>query len=188
MEEIRTGTFVVPGTFLATVEEFMCGEGTYKEGGKIYSSRAGIVLVDVKGKRISVASKGGPPELKRGDVVIGVVEETKKQAAMVSVKLLAGSEKSLPYPTDGIIRISSVRRGFVPRLEGELREGDVVRAKVLEVRNGLIHLTLGEPDLGVILAYCSKCRGILQRAKNRLYCRECGNMETRKISSSYGGG
>jgi exosome complex component CSL4 len=187
MEEIRTGTFVVPGTFLATVEEFMCGEGTYKEGGKIYSSCAGIVLVDVKGKKISVVSKSGPPQLKSGDVVVGMVEEIKKQAAEISVHLLAGSEKSLPYPTSGILRISNVRKGFVRQLGSELREGDLVKARVLEVRNGNILLSTDGPELGVVLAYCSRCRGILERVKNRLYCRWCGNTETRKISSDYGG-
>jgi exosome complex component CSL4 len=187
MEEIRTGTFVVPGTFLATVEEFMCGEGTYKEGGKIYSSRAGIVLVDVKGKKISVVSKSGPPQLKRGDVVVGVVEEMKKQAAGITVYFLAGSEKSLPYPTSGILRISNVRRGFVPQLERELKEGDLVKARVLDVKNGTILLTTDGPELGVVLAYCSRCRGILERVKNRLYCRWCGNTETRKVASEYGG-
>jgi len=188
MEQIRTGTFVVPGTFLATAEEFMCGEGTYKEGGKIYSSRAGIVLVDVKGKRISVVSKGGPPQLKKGDVVIGMVQEIKKQVAEVTVYFLAGSERSLPAPTTGIIKISNVRKGFVSQLDREMKEGDLVKARVLEVKNGTILLTTAGPELGVVLAYCSRCRGVLERVKGRLYCRWCGNKEIRKISNDYGVG
>ncbi len=185
MEEIRTGSFVVPGTFLATIEEFMCGEGTYKEGGKIYAAKAGLVLVDIKGKKISVISKGGPPALKRGDVVIGVIQEVKRQLAEVSVKFLAGVEKSLPYPTSGIIMISKVRRGFVSDLSKEFQEGDVIKAKVLEIRNGTILLSTEGAELGVILAHCRKCRAILQRVKNRLHCPSCGNVEVRKISSDY---
>lgn len=188
LERIRTGTFVVPGIFLSTVEEFMPGEGAYEENGKVYSSRAGPVLVDIKTKRISVFSTASvPPVVKRGDVVVGRIEEVRDQAAEVRVGVIRGrEERELPGPGMGRIHVSHVRAGYVSDLIKEFRAGDVVRAKVLNVSRELAELSTEGSDLGVIVATCSRCREPLRKeGPRRLRCPSCDHVEFRKLATDY---
>ena len=186
-ERIKTGDFVVPGDFLAMVEEFMPGDGAYEEGGKVYSACTGVVLVDARAKRISVFSRTStPPILKRGDVVIGRIEEVRGQVANVRVGVLRGREdRQLPLPDLGVIHVSQARGAYVRDLSKEFKPGDVVRAGVLDARISPIKLSTAGDNLGVILALCSKCRTPLDREDFKLRCPSCGGIEARKIASDY---
>jgi len=187
MVEVKTGDFVVPGEFLATAEEFMPGEGAYEEDGEVYSSCTGVVLVDVRTKRISVFPRTAvPPELKRGDIIVGKVEEVRDQAASVYVGVLRGREdRQLPLPDFGTIHISEVRGSYLKDLSREFKPGDIVRARVINVRRGTIQLTTAGDNLGVIMAACSRCRTPLDRDDTKLKCPSCGNIELRKLASDY---
>ncbi len=187
MVEVKTGDFVVPGAFLATAEEFMPGEGAYEEDGEVYSSCTGVVLVDVRTKRISVFPRTAvPPELKRGDIVVGKVEEVRDQTASVYVGVLRGREdRQLPLPDFGTIHISEVRGSYLKDLSREFKPGDIVRARVMNVRRGTIQLTTVGDNLGVIMAACSRCRTPLDRDDTKLKCPSCGNVELRKLASDY---
>jgi len=187
MVEVKTGDFVVPGEFLATVEEFMPGEGAYEEDGEVYSSCTGVVLVDVRTKHISVFPRTAvPPELKRGDTVVGKVEEVRDQAASVHIGVLRGREdRQLPLPDFGTIHVSQSRGSYVKDLSREFKPGDIVRARVVNVRRGTIQLTTAGDNLGVIMAACSRCRTPLDRDDTKLKCPSCGNVELRKLASDY---
>lgn len=187
MVEIKTGDFVVPGEFLATAEEFMPGEGAYEEDGEVYSSCTGVVLVDVRTKRISVFPRTTvPPELKRGDIIVGRIEEVRDQVANVHIGILRGREdRQLPLPDIGTIHVSQVRGSYVKDLTREFKLGDIVRARVANVRRGTVQLTTAGDDLGIIMAACSKCRTPLDRDNNKLKCPSCGNVELRKLASDY---
>ena len=187
MAEIKTGDFVVPGDFLATAEEFVPGDGAYEEGGKIYAASTGVVLVDVRTKRISVFSRtAGPPTLKRGDIVIGRVEEVREQTANVYIGVLRGREdRELPLPNLGMIHISQVHTGYVRDLDRQFKPGDIVRAKVLNARREPVQLTTAGDELGVIVATCSRCREPLERDGTKLRCQNCGNVEFRKLANDY---
>lgn len=185
--EIKTGDFVVPGDLLATAEEFVPGNGAYESSGKIYSSATGVILVDVRTKHISVFSRIlGPPTLKRGDVVIGRIEDVREQSANVLVGVLRGREdRQLPPPDYGSIHISQTHTGYVNELGKQFRSGDIVRAKVLNVQRENIPLTTAGEDLGVIVAFCSHCRELLERDGTKLHCPNCGNVEFRKLANDY---
>lgn len=187
MGEIKTGDFVIPGDFLATAEEFVPGDGAYEEGGKIYSSCTGVVLVDVRTKHISVFSRTpGPPALKRGDVVIGRVEEVRDQGASVYIGVLRGREdRELPLPNMGTIHVSQVHTRYVEDLHRQFKPGDIVRARVLNASREPVQLSTAGDDLGIIVAACSRCRALLEREDSKLRCLECGNVEFRKLASDY---
>jgi len=187
VEEIKTGDFVIPGDFLATAEEFVPGDGAYEEEGNIYSSCTGVVLVDIRTKRISVFPKTPtPPTMKRGDTVIVRVDEVREQLARVDIGVLKGHEdRQLPLPDAGTIHVSQVRDSYVKDLSNEFKAGDVVRAKVLNAQRSPIQLSTVGDDLGVIVAFCSKCKAPLDIDGSRLKCSECGNIEFRKIASNY---
>jgi exosome complex component CSL4 len=192
MEEIKTGTFVVPGTFLSTVEEFLPGEGVYEEEGKVYSSCAGLVLVDLRTRKISVLPKSYPPVLKKGDIVLGEVEDVMPQRAEVNIESLRrNEERQLPPPKLGVIHVSQVSRRYVRDLEKKFRVGDIVRAKVEEVGREMVQLSTTEDDLGVILAKCFRCNTPL-RVENlklgKLRCPVCNRVEFRKVAEDNGKG
>ncbi|HID60825.1 MAG TPA: RNA-binding protein [Hadesarchaea archaeon] len=187
MVDVKTGDFVVPGDFLATVEEFVPGDGAYEENGRIYSSCVGVVLVDARTKHVSVFSRVlGPPIPKRGDVVIGQVEEVRDQFANVFIEALRGREdRELPIPNYGTVHISQTHTGYVKDLSKQFKPGDIIRAKVLSARKDIVQLTTAGEDLGVIVARCSRCRELLELERTKLHCPGCGNVEFRKLVRDY---
>jgi len=187
MAEIKTGDFVVPGDFLATAEEFVPGDGAYEEGGEIYSSCTGVVLVDIQTKHISVLSRAsGPPKLKLDDTVVGRVEDVRDQSANIYIGVLRGREdRELPLPNMGTVHISQVRTGYAKEMRGQFKPGDIIRARVLNARRAPVQLSTAGDDLGVIVAACSRCRAPLEREDSKLRCLECGNVEVRKLASDY---
>ncbi|MEM2878386.1 MAG: exosome complex RNA-binding protein Csl4 [Candidatus Hadarchaeales archaeon] len=190
MVEVKTGDFVVPGDLLGTAEEFVPGEGAYEEGGKIYSSSTGVVLLDSRKKHVSVFPRvRGPPILKRGDVVIGVVEDVREQFANVSIAFLRGREdRELPIPGYGMVHISQTSTGYVRDLSRQFRPGDIIRAKVISAEREPVQLTTVGDDLGVLFSRCSRCRNVLESDGKRLKCPNCGRIEMRKTASDYRGG
>ncbi len=192
VQEIKTGTFVVPGTFLSTVEEFLPGEGVYEEEGKVYSSCAGLVLMDLRTRKISVISRSSPPVLRKGDIVLGEVEDVQPQRVEVTIESLRrNEERQLPPPKLGIIHVSRVSRRYVRELEKKFRVGDIVRAKVEEVGREMVQLSTVEDDLGVILAKCMRCNVplVVDNLKmGKLKCPLCKRVEFRKVAEDYGKG
>jgi len=186
-EEIKTGDFVVPGDFLATAEEFVPGDGAYEEDGNVYSSCTGVVLLDVRTKKVSVFPRTPtPPVLKRGDIIIGRVEQVREQSANVWIGVLRGREdRQLPLPDLGSIHVSQVRREYVRDLSDQFKPGDIVRAQVVNAKRRPIQLSTVDDSLGVIMAACSKCRTPLDKENSKLRCPNCGGVEVRKIASDY---
>ncbi|MCJ2512244.1 MAG: RNA-binding protein, partial [Candidatus Thermoplasmatota archaeon] len=69
---------VFPGDELAVSEEYIAGEGTLDERGKIYASTVGIVELDSKERVLRVKAFNPPVMLKNGDDVIAVVSGTRE--------------------------------------------------------------------------------------------------------------
>jgi exosome complex component CSL4 len=187
MVEVKTGDFVLPGDFLSTSEEFVPGEGAYEEDGKIYSSAVGMVLIDIRTKRISVFAKTKtPPVLKPGDVIVGRVESVREQFANVTLAVMRGrEERELPSPKTGIIHVSKAQIGFVKDLSKLFKPGDIVRAKVLSAQREQVQLTTIGKEFGVLVALCSRCRAVLEKQGGRLRCPSCGSLENRKTAPDY---
>jgi len=70
---IKDKEIAVPGEELAKGVEYIAGQGTYKEKEGIIASMLG--LVDIKGKIINILPLAGKYMPKRGDVIIGKVED-----------------------------------------------------------------------------------------------------------------
>lgn len=187
VEEVKTGEFVVPGDFLATAEEFIPGGGAYEEGGNVYSSCTGVVLLDARAKKASVHPKTQtPPVLKRGDIVIGRIEKVREQRADVWIGVLRGREnRQLPLPDLGSIHVSGVRKEYVKEMGDQFKPGDIVRARVINAMRKPIQLSTDSDNLGVIVAACSSCRAPLDKEDSELKCPSCGRVETRKVASDY---
>ncbi len=186
-EEIKSGDFVVPGDFLATVEEFIPNEGVYEKNHNIYSSSTGVVLKDADSKEISVHPKTNtPPTLEQGDIVIGTVDGIRGQIANIGIAAIRGNEEREPtVPDDSIIHISNISEDYVEEIEDELKPADIVRAKVIGIGKNSAKLSIKGESLGVLVAFCSKCRHEMEKSDSKLNCPNCGSVESRKIANDY---
>jgi exosome complex component RRP4 len=134
---------VVPGDLLAE-GDYVPGDSTYQENGKIYANRLG--LVDYDGKRVQVVALKAFYIPNPGDTVIGKVVETMPNGWIVDIKA----------PHLARLRASDVvERSFKPEttdLPNIFDVGDLIIARVVagdRTRDPL--LTVREPGLGKIM-------------------------------------
>ncbi|HPR41893.1 MAG TPA: exosome complex RNA-binding protein Csl4 [Candidatus Methanofastidiosa archaeon] len=188
-EGIKSGDFVIPGAVLGVGEEFMPGEGAYEEEGIIHSSVAGIVDLDMEKRKASVdARTDTPPVPREGDEVICEIVDVRPQMALV--ELLVKTEnvnRALSAPTTkGRVYIAHANKRYVTKLQNEFRIGDIIRARMRDTRKTPYELSTVGSELGVLLAYCTKCRHTLVKKGTKLECPACGSVETRNMASDYG--
>ncbi|MFC2154088.1 exosome complex RNA-binding protein Csl4 [Candidatus Altiarchaeota archaeon] len=172
------------GDYLGTIEEFIPGKGTFVEDGKIYSASIGKKVLDSKNHKASISGKL-PPELEVGQVVFGDVAAFRKSMATVIVKKIQGYQNDVDIRTN--ILISQVSDSYVENLDEAFGIGDIVKAKVVKIEPGMIDIST-KGDLGVVKAYCKRCRTPMIRSEkfqNRLECGLCGHREGRKIAKDY---
>jgi exosome complex component RRP4 len=134
---------VTPGDLLAE-GDYVSGDSTYKENGKIYASRLG--LVDYDGKRVQVVALKAFYIPNPGDTVIGKVIETMPSGWIIDIKA----------PHLARLRASDVvERSFKPEttdLPAIFDVGDLIITRVVagdRTRDPL--LSVREPGLGKIM-------------------------------------
>jgi len=133
---------VTPGDLLAE-GDYIAGENTYKEGGKIYAARTG--LVEYEEKKVSVVALRAFYIPKVGDTVIGTVVEVG----------FSGWTVDINSPYMAILKATDVlSRPFKPQkndLTEVLDVGDLVVAKIVAYdRTHDPQLSVNEPGLGKI--------------------------------------
>ena len=179
---------VVPGDIIGASEEYLPGDGTYEERGKIFAAITGKVETDKKDRTVRVLPMmETPPMLKTGDIVVGRVVDLKNAVVLVEIARIKGHEnREIANADQGAIHISNVKDAYVAKLETEFGQQDIIKAKVIDEKS--LRLSTVEKDLGVIKAFCSRDRTPLVRKQNKLECPSCERIETRKISEDYGKG
>ncbi len=175
---------VFPGELVAVSEEYLPGEGTYEAEGDIYAAQIGELQLDSRDKVARVRSFNPPLELKLGDVVLASVEDIKSTMAIVKVEALEGLERSVAGETEGTIHISKISESYTEDIKRAMRLGDLVRARVIQVKPSL-QLATNEPSLGVVRGLCTRCRSLLTKRGKDLYCEHCERDESRKVASVY---
>ncbi len=188
VEQKEKGKAVLPGNLIGTCEEFTPKSGTYVDKGNIYSSASGIVKINAKERSISVIPvTNTPPHLQVGDIVIGQVTDVKDSVALVEIAGIKGrGEREIVNAEQAAIHVSNVKDAYVKELYYEFAPFDIVKAKVIDMRN--MRLTTVDKELGVMKAYCGNCRAVLKKDNGKLKCPKCERTETRKLSSDYGTG
>ena len=118
-----------------------------------------------------------------GDVVTGQIEVAQSSTSNLKIYYLNG--KPNPGGFVGIIFLREERGGRGMRRTA-VKLGDIVRARVVSTMNAMIHLSVGEPHLGVIASLCSNCGRPLTLSGGRAQCNNCGNVEERKFADDFG--
>ncbi len=177
---------VLPGDKLSTSEELLSGEGTFEEDGIIRAANIGTYFVDAKNKRAKVKPLTSIPViLRRGDIVLAEVRMVRSNMIIARVIHVTGKKRSISGDTNGTLRVSEISKGYVKDPSTEYAPGDIIRAKITQVRPS-VQLATKDRDLGVIKAICTKCRYSLHKKENYLNCDNCGNKERRKTAIDYG--
>ena len=133
---------VVPGDLIAE-GEYIAGENTFVEKGKIYAARVGIVEYETK--KVDVVALKAFYIPRPGDIVIGTITEVGFNGWTVDIN----------SPYIALLRASDVlSRPFKPQkddLPQVLDAGDLVVAKIVSYdRTHDPQLTVAEPGLGKI--------------------------------------
>jgi exosome complex component CSL4 len=177
---------VFPGDKLAISEEFLPGRHVYDDKGVIRALAAGEVLKDPAAMEISVKPVVEPEIIKVDDWVTGQVEGAQANSANVHIYFLNGKPTYKDF--SGMLSLRGLSGGGRgQRRTTPVKPGDVVRCRVYSLLNGIIHLTIEEPDMGVVAALCGNCgRPLLKGTSTRAKCDECGNVEERKLARDFG--
>ncbi|MDG6898954.1 MAG: exosome complex RNA-binding protein Csl4 [Nitrososphaerota archaeon] len=186
MKQQRKTPLALPGDRLAVSEEFLPGPHTYDASGQIRALRAGSVVKDMSSMEISIRPSAEPELIRVDDWITGQVEGSQANSANVHIFFLNGRPTHKDF--SGMLSLRGLSGGGRgERRTTPVKSGDIVRCRVFSLVNGLIHLTIDEPDMGVVAALCGSCgRPLLKGNATKLKCDECGNVEERKLARDFG--
>jgi len=175
----------MPGDKLAVSEEFLPGANAYEMSGLVRALRVGTVHKDLVNMEISVKPSSQPASPKIDDWVTGQVEAVQANSANVHLYFLNGVPTHKDF--SGMLNLRGMTGARGARRMTPVKSGDIVRCRVFSLTNGIIHLTIDEPDMGVTGALCGNCgRPLLRGNATRAKCDECGNVEERKLARDFG--
>ncbi len=174
----------IPGEFAGISEEISPGFNTFEENGSIYSSVVGEPVVDKTKRVISIKRPCIVKPLRRGDIVIAFVSDIYDQIAQVRIASVESKHNIAVSSKVAFIRISEIDEGYVEQLRDHLKIGDYLRAKIIDVTDLGTYISIIEPELGVITAFCSSCRSEMQQNGSTFTCKECKTQEKRKAAQT----
>lgn len=181
--------FVIPGDFIGIEEEYLAGEGTFSDGENIRSTISGEA--SESDRKLAVSQKKKLRTIGIGAVILGRVENIVEPIALVS--MLGGSQAESDgeigrygeNPDYAVLHASMIRHGYVKNVRDEYKVGDIIRAKIVDIRNGEMRLSTDSDELGAIKAFCGKCRHPLRVESGLLKCESCEAKDNRKIAKDY---
>ena len=181
-----TDKIVMPGDQLSTSEELLPGDGTFDDNGIIRAARVGKYIVNEKYKRAEVKPLTSTPVIiRKGDIVIAKVESVRSSMVIADVIHVVGKNRAVSGDRNATLRVSEISKGYVKDPSTEFGIGDLIKAKVTQVKPSL-QLETKDRDLGSIKSLCQKCRHPLVKKDNTLECENCGNKQKRRITIDYG--
>ncbi len=184
-KETLKDRYVYPGEKLAVIEVLQDGPGAYQQDGDVRSAELGKAHYHLGERRVDVKKKTKELILPlEGLEVIAEAGSVMRRDARVDIFVVDG--KLIHEPYTGVIHISDVDREYVKDMAMAVRNGDIVKAKIINTKNRMVQLSMMGPDYGVVYAYCSRCGVLLEQRRNRLHCPKCDRIERRKTAKTYG--
>lgn len=138
-QQISERKVVIPGETIISGDDFLPGDFTYKEGDDIVAARYG--LAETSGRVVKIIPISGVFEPRRGNNVIGRVEDTNFSGWIVDI----GGPYSSFLPLAECPRF--INRNNIEEFAGI---GDVLSVKIAGVKKGGVDLTLKSRGLGVL--------------------------------------
>ncbi len=174
---------ILPGNSLCIEEEFFPGSNVFVENGELKSLVVGVEDKDLDKRIFSVKTTKSIKLVKLNSIVFGRVISVKDSNALI--ELFESESDEVIVPSYASLMISSVSKNYVDSMKSVVRIGDIVKAKISEVKPQGINVRIDEPELGVVKAYCIKCRTPLRLFGSQLKCTNCAFNQKRKYSINY---
>ena len=167
-----------PGDQIGYIEEYVSGDNTYDDGNVIRSTVVGSSKLDNSDKTANIIrqTKISVPDI--GDIVIGTVAAVLGSMIVLSMDFI--NQRRVYNNVECICQTRHLRKKNVALIK------DTVRAKIIGMKNGTIHATIDDNELGVLFTKCRKCFGIVGMMRDAVKCKECGWIDDRKLSSDFG--
>lgn len=136
-EERQERKLVIPGEIIVSGEDYLPGDFTRKDGDNIIANRYG--LSEIKGRVVKIIPVSGVFEPRRGNTVIGRVEDT----------TFSGWQIDIGGPYNAFLPLMECPR-FINRnnIDEFASVGDVLNMKIFSVKKGGVDLTLKSRGLG----------------------------------------
>jgi exosome complex component CSL4 len=125
-----------------------------------------------------------PVLLKKGDIVLAEVNSVRSSMVIAEVKHVIGEKRPISGDVNGTLHISEISSGYIKDPNEVMSLGDIFKAKVIQVTPS-VQLTTKGKDLGVIKAFCQRCRTPLDQKGEGLECPQCNHKEKRKLDQAY---
>ena len=111
---MQRNNIVLPGDKLSTSEELLSGDGTFEEDGVIRASRVGKYFIDQKHKRAIVKPLTSiPVTLKKGDIVLALVNSVRSNMVIATVFHVKGKDRSVSGDRNATLRVSEISQSYV---------------------------------------------------------------------------
>jgi len=166
-----------PGDKIAITEEYEAGKNAFDDEHIVRSSIAGIIEVDKQNRLVSVKDRKVISVPQVDDLIIGRVVAVMSSMIAVSIEYING------IPTKShvecICQTRSYRKKYIALV------GDIVKLRISSHRNGAIHATMKEPELGTLFTQCRKCGKKVFQIRDAIKCSECGWIDDRKLSIDF---
>ncbi|NHH97779.1 hypothetical protein DYY66_1119 [Candidatus Nitrosotalea sp. FS] len=168
----------LPGDKIAIIEEFEMGDNTFDDGQSIRSLVIGTPEFDKTNRIAKINEMRKPAVAKSGDVITGNISALMNNMFAINILYINGK------PTHSGLECICQAKGAKKRIL--VRVGDIVSAKIINLLNGVVHATIGEPELGVLFTQCNKCGAKVVAMGSNIKCVDCGYIEERKLSTRFG--
>lgn len=168
----------IPGDKIAIIEEYEAGKNTFEDGHNVRATVIGTTEIDKKNRVAQVHNLkfSGIPEV--NDIVIGTVAAV--MSSMIAVSINYVNNKRTKANVECICQTRHLRKKNIALVN------DVVVLKIIAHKNGTIHATISEPELGVLYTKCKKCGGKVISMRDAIKCTECNWIDERKLSNNFG--
>lgn len=171
---------ILPGEYVGPGEVYEESPKSYSKGDDIYSAVTG----ELDEENATVRARTEKPALKQGDIVYGSILLVMESFAIVEIFPRKEGNSCPAAPEEGKIPVRAMSKGFTPSVRDAVCIGDIIRAKVVRIEGEKAELTLAEPELGAIKAFCSQCRLPLEKTSKGLTCAN-GHREKRETADDY---
>jgi exosome complex component CSL4 len=171
----------VPGEAICVEEEALPGEFVSSDGkGYLRSQVVGVVFHNRFKKTVSVKPLTRRElTLRQGVIVEGWVYDVHEDVAVVKIYRANNARAN----AIGLLHVSQIASEYVADIQDYVRPSDTIRARVMNNTPPYL-LTIKEPQLGVIHAYCGSCgEELYLTSSGVLVCKNCGRVEKRKVAS-----
>ena len=168
----------IPGDKIAIIEEYESGKNTFEDGHNVRSTVVGNTDIDKQNRiaQVQKLSSFGIPEV--DDIVVGTVAAV--MSSMIAVSIDYVNNIRTKSNVECICQTRHLRKKNIALVN------DIVVLRIIARKNGTIHASLDEPELGILYTKCKKCGGGVIPMRDAIKCTECNWIDERKLSNNFG--